>query len=173
MLIGTECVQVTKQQVRRIVLPLLDTLFRAQVALAAKDRESSDIADKNGERYNSLCYWDARDRFDPFVNYVADVVVELTTGWFWPEKRDTSDNPGVDSLTGEHDVPCGFATYYHKEIATKILGYSDDIRKYYEGTPLESTWMKYDRDIRNSVAAYQKLVKGGDRYEYGVVKIKK
>ena len=172
MLIGTECVQLTKQEVRGIVLPILDTLFHAQVALAAKDRESEKTAARNGEKYNSLCYWDARDRFDPFVEYVAHVVVELTTGWFWPEE-DEKGNVVDSLLSGEHGVPCRFATFYHKEIATKILGYADDIREFYEGSPLEGVWKRFDREIREAVARYQKLVKNGERYEYGIVKIKK
>lgn len=155
--------QVTKQAVREIVLPILDTLFHAQVTLAARDRESEEIAAGNGEKYDSLCYWGARDRFDPFVEYVAHVVVELTTGWFWPEK-DEKGNP---------NVPCRFATFYHKEIMAKILGYTDDVREYFEGSQLEAVWKEFDREIRKAVARYQKLVENGERYEYGIVKVKK
>lgn len=180
MLIGTECVQISKQQVREHILPILDTLFHAQVALAAKDRESKKIAAKNGLDYKSLCYWDARERFDPFVEYVASIVVDLTIGWFWPEERGMDwngkdgDEPDIDIIsTGEHAVPCGFAMFYHREIMTKILGHVDNVREYYESTPLESTWMQFDREIRGSVAAYKKLVDGGERYSYGLVKTKK
>lgn len=179
MLIGTECVQISKQEVRMHILSILDTLFRAQVALAAKDWESEKIAAKNNRDYHSLCYWDARERIDPFVEYVASVVVDLTTGWFWPKDRgvkwddeDNGDETDVD-LFGEHTVPCNFATFHHEEIMTKILGHADNVREYYESTPLESTWMQFDREIRGSVAAYKQLVDGGERYSYGLVKTKK
>lgn len=174
MLIGTECVQLTKQEVRARIIPILDTLFHAQVALAAKDWESEKLAMKNGEDYKTLCYWDARERFDPFVEYIADLAVDLTTGWFWPKGRDCGsseeDADDDDILAEEHPVPCGFATYYHKEIATKILAHADNVREYYEGTPLERTWLKFDHEIRESIAAYQRLVEGGERFTYGLVK---
>lgn len=165
--------QVTKQAVRGLVLPILDTLFHAQAALAAKDRESRKAAAENGEKYDSLCYWNARDRFDPFVEYVAHVVVELTTGWFWPEEDEKGNVVGDDPLSEEHGVPCRFATFYHKEIMAKILGHADDVRELYEGSPLECVWKDFDREIRDSVARYRELVENGERYEYGIVKVRK
>lgn len=163
MLIGTECVKVSKGEARRLILSVLDSLYEAQAALAAKDKESERIAVKAKRGYQSLCYWGARDRFDPFVEYVCEIVRNLTTGWFWPE-----EGSGLEPL-----VPCGFATFYHKEIADKITAFCDDVREYYEGTPLASTWKPYDKAIRNSVKEYRKMIKDGKKYTYGMMPCEK
>lgn len=163
MLIGTECVKVSKGEARRHLLFILDNLYDAQVALAAKDRESEQIAIEAKRNYQSLCYWNARERFDPFVGYVCEIIQELTTGWFWPE-----EGQGLEPL-----VPCGFATYYHEEIADKITAFCDDVREFYDGTPLESTWEQFDRAIRDSVKEYRKIVEDGEKFRYGMAPCEK
>lgn len=163
MLMGTECVKVSRGEARRYILSVLDHLYDAQVALAAKDKESEQVAAKAKRDYRSLCYWGARERFDPFVDYVCGIVRELTTGWFWPE-----EGTGLNPL-----IPCGFATYYHKEIADKVAEFCDDIREYYEGTPLASTWRRFDKAIRGSVKAYRRMVKDGEKFTYGMMPCEK
>lgn len=159
MLIGTECSKVSKTEARNRIMAILDDLYKAQAALAVKDRESRDLANKAGRSYESLCYWDARSRFDPFVDYVAGLAAELTTGWFWPE--------GGDKYTYAQYIPCGFATFYHKEIVDKLTGFCDDVREYYEGTPLQRTWSKYDKLVRTAISGYRKMVNRSKKYAYG------
>ena len=156
MLIGTECSKVSRAEARNHVMAILDRLYEAQAALAVKDRESQDLADKAGRDYTSLCYWDARSRFDPFVDYVAGLAADLTKGWFWPEGGKYSQY-----------IPCGFATFYHEEIVDKLTGFCDDVREYYEGTPLARTWSKYDKRIRTTVSEYRKMVNRSKKYAYG------
>lgn len=176
MLIGTECTKVSKRAVRNILAGILETLFDAQAALAKKDRETDRLV----EGYESLCYWDARERFDPFVGYVAMELGEVTTGWFWPEPPkeekdvakdgfiDMLDDSVRDSLHGDF-INCGMANFYHEEIMKKITGFCDDVREYYEGTPLAGTWSKYDKAIRGTVKTYRELYKSGEGYIYGYI----
>lgn len=170
MLIGTECKKVSKRAVRNILSGILETLFDAQAALAKKDRESGRLV----KDYRSLCYWDARERFDPFVEYIAKELGEVTTGWFWPDppkERKDVEKDGIvavlDSLPDEDFIDCGMANFYHKEIMEKITVFCNDVREYYEGTPLAGTWSKYDKAVRETVETYRKLYKTGEGYLYG------
>ena len=174
MLIGTECTKVSKRAVRNILAGILEIIFNAQAALAKKDRETTRLV----KGYKSLCYWDARERFDPFVEYVAKELGDVTTGWFWPdppkEKKDVAKNGAIDmlddnvldSLHGDF-INCGMADFYHEEIMEKITGFCNDIREYYEGTPLAGTWSDYDKAIRGTVKTYRELYKSGEGYIYG------
>ena len=166
MLTGTECTKVSKRAVRNILADILETLFDAQAALAKKDRETDRLV----KGYKSLCYWNARERFDPFVEYVAKELGEVTTGWFWPdppkEEKAVAGNGAVDILDDSF-IDSRMADFYHEEIMEKTTRFCDDIREYFEGTPLARTWSEYDKAVRKAVKAYRKLYESGEGYLYG------
>lgn len=159
MLPGTKCTKVTKKAVRNHIKDIFDRLFYAQVSLAKEDDRSNQAAKAHGRNYRSLCYWDARHLFDPLVQYVASVLVDLTTGWFWPSGYDDA---------GDGIVLCGFAGFYHEEIMEKISSMCNDIKDYYDGTQLATTWSYYDEGIRKSLKAYKDLLSQSETYVYGV-----
>jgi len=185
MLVGTKCVMVPKDGVRKLFMAILEILGDAQTSLARKDKESENLAKQRKEEYHTLCDWDARERFDPFVEYVGRVLVDLTTGWFW-ETRDKERffKGSLHTSGGRLDcyqdlelsldmgnlpaVDCGFADFYHREIMQKVEGFCDAVREYYDGTPLADVWKEHDKMIREAVGIYRKMVDGGEPYKYGM-----
>lgn len=179
-----KCTSVPKDGVRKLFMAILEILGDAQTELARKDKESENLAGQRKETYHSLCYWNARYKFDPFVEYVARILTELTTGWFWEIRDKSGFFKGSLHASGHlryyrnlelglsmDDLPkvdCGFADCYHREIMQKVEGFCDDIREFYDGTPLAVVWKEYDESIREAVGVYRKMVEGGEPYEYGL-----